>query len=332
VLTNFNTFLKRWFFPTNHKEIGTLYFFFSLITGFIGILSSVYLKLAITGKFAIFTYNPKMFNIILISHVIVTIFFFSMPVLICGFTYMVLPLVLKLERSNIIFSKTSIFSFWLLVFSFLIFLTTLILESYFGDNWEVKIPFFCFFLQSIDLIITSIYCFTISFFLVAINFIIILYNLNLTKMPIFLLTIFVTSHLLLLFLPIFFGITTIYLVDFSLLSVFFNPVIGGDELPWSHLLWFFAHPEIYILVLPSIGIISQIIATLGKKSYYNKKYIVYSIWFIGFLGYFAWVLNFIALNLPVKSYIFISIARIIVIFPIFFIIIHWLYILCCDKK
>lgn len=265
------------FFNTNYDQISSMYFFFGLITGIVGILSTVYLKLSITKTFDIFTYYPEFYNIILTTHSIITLFFFSMAILICGFTYMLLPLLLKLKHSKIVFSKTSRFSFFLLVLSFLIFITVLILEVYFGEDWEIKIPFFDFFLEDTNLLLSSIYCFAISYFLTSIIFVITLYKQDLNKLPIFMLTIFVTSLLLLLFLPIFIGITTVYLIDFNWLTIFFNPVVGGDTLPWSNLLWFFAHPIVYILVLPSIGIISDIVFNLGKKSYSNNKYFICNI-------------------------------------------------------
>ena len=333
-------FFTRWFMSTNHKDIGILYLVVSALVGFVSVAFTVYMRLELMDPGVQYmcmegprltaaavgecTPNGHLWNVLITGHGILMMFFVVIPALFGGFGNYFMPL--QIGAPDMAFPRMNNLSFWMYVAG-----TTLAICSVLapggngqlgsGVGWVLYPPLSTSEQgMSMDLAIFAVHVSGASSILGAINMITTFLNMRapgmtLFKVPLFSWSIFVTAWLILLSLPVLAGAITMLLMDRNFGFAFFDPAGGGDPVLYQHILWFFGHPEVYIIILPGCGIISHVIATFARKPVFGYLPMVWAIIAIGALGFVVWAHHMYTVGMSLNQQTYFMLATMVIAVP-----------------
>ena len=319
--------ITRWLCTTNHKDIGTLYLWFSLIMFFVGGAMALVIRLELF-KPGIQWVNPDFYNQMVTMHGLIMVFGAIMPAL-AGLANWQIPMMLG--APDMAFPRLNNWSFWLLPVAFLLVGSTLLTSGPAPNfGWTFYAPLSTTYgPPSTDYMIFSIHLLGLSSILAAINIIATILNLRapgmgLMRMPIFVWGWFITAFLLIAIMPVLAGTVTMMLMDRHFGTSFFNAAGGGDPLLFQHLFWFFGHPEVYVIILPAFGVISEVIPTFSRKRLFGYKPMVYSIACIAIVSFIVWMHHMFTTGVPLAAELFFMYTTMLVAVPTGIKVFNWM--------
>src|SRR3954469_7210137 len=276
-----------WLTTTDHKKIGILYLFATFLFFCLGGIEALIMRLQLAQPNGTLV-TPETYNGLVTIHGTTMVFLFVVPVL-AGFGNYFVPLMIGAR--DMAFPRLNALSFWLLLFGGIVFYVSVFFEPP-NAGWTFYAPLSDNAFNpgnGIDAWIFLIHLTGLSSILGAINFIATIHNMRArgmgwSRMPLFVWTILIYSYLLVLALPSVAAAVTMLLTDRHFHTGFFDVAQGGDPLLWQHLFWFFGHPEVYVMILPAFGMISEIIPVFSRKPIFGYKAIAASTAAIAFLG------------------------------------------------
>ena len=298
--------LMRWVKTTNHKDIGTLYLWFS----FMMLLTGGVLALGIRAELfrpGLQYLNPEFFNQLTTMHGLIMVFGAIMPAFV-GFANWMIPL--QIGAPDMAFARMNNWSFWLLVPA-----AGLLVASFFvpggatAAGWTLYAPLSTQMGIGMDMGIFAMHIMGASSIMGSINIITTILNMRapgmtLMKMPMFCWTWLITAYLLIAVMPVLAGAITMLLTDRHFGTSFFNAAGGGDPVMYQHIFWFFGHPEVYIMILPAFGIISHVVPAFARKPLFGYASMVYATSSIAILSFVVWAHHMFTTGMPAAGQLF----------------------------
>jgi cytochrome c oxidase subunit 1 len=318
--------IMRWITTTNHKDIGTLYLWFAFIMLLIGGAMAMVIRAELFQP-GLQIVDPQFFNTMTTMHGLIMVFGAIMPAMV-GLANWQIPLMIG--APDMALPRMNNWSFWILPFAGTMLLSTLFMEGggpAFG--WTFYAPLSTTFApKSTDFFIFAVHMLGFSSIMGAINIIATVLNMRapgmtLMKMPLFVWTWFITAFLLIAVMPVLAGAVTMMLTDRNFGTSFFSAAGGGDPVLFQHVFWFFGHPEVYIMILPAFGVISEIIPTFARKKLFGYSSMVYATASIAFLSFIVYAHHMFTTGMPVAGELYFMYATVMIAVPTAVKVFNW---------
>jgi cytochrome c oxidase subunit 1 len=317
-----------WLTTTDHKRIGIMYmvaaWMFLVIGGVEALLSR--LQLAVPDNTLL---SPQTYNALFTMHGTTMVFLFLMP-MIAGMANYLVPLMIGAR--DMAFPKLNALTFWLFIAGGVVFYGSLLFSPA-ECGWTCYAPLSeTAFSPSngVDSWIFLVHLTGVASFVGALNIFVTITNMRAPGMswgrvPLFVWTMLTQSILLIISIPVIAGAVTLLLTDRHFGTHFYDPTNGGSPLLWQHLFWFFGHPEVYILVLPGFGIISEIMPVFSRKPIFGYKAIVAATLGIAIIGTLVWAHHMFTVPLPFFLLIFFMLGTYLVAIPTGVKLFNWIF-------
>ncbi|MBM3117789.1 cytochrome c oxidase subunit I [Jeongeupia naejangsanensis] len=317
---------RRWLYATNHKDIGTLYLWFSFSMFMLGGTMALGIRAELFQPGLQF-WHPEFFNQLTTLHGIIMVFGAIMPAF-TGLANWMLPLMLG--APDMAFARMNNWSFWLLPPAAALLVISLFVPGGApAGGWTLYPPLSIQAGMGMDLAIFAIHLLGLSSIMGSINIVTTVLNMRapgmtLLKMPMFAWTSLVTAYLLIAVAPVLAGAVTMLLTDRHFGTHFFKAAGGGDPVLFQHIFWFFGHPEVYIMALPAFGIVSQILPTFARKPLFGYVSMVYAVCSIAILSFMVWAHHMFAVGLPATAQLFFMFMTMLIAVPTGVKVFNWI--------
>ena len=320
-------YISRWVFTTNHKDIGTLYLWFSFAMFIMGGAFAMIIRAELFQP-GMQLIKPEFFNQMTTMHGLVMVFGAIMPAFV-GLANWMIPMMIG--APDMALPRMNNLSFWILPFAFAILTATLFMEGG-GPNfgWTFYAPLSTTYApDTVNYFIFGVHIMGASSIMGSINIIATVMNMRAPgmtymKMPMFVWTWVITAFLLVAVMPVLAGAVTMMLMDINFGTSFFDAAGGGDPVLFQHIFWFFGHPEVYIIILPAFGVVSHIIPTFSRKPLFGYSSMVYATAAIAFLSFVVWAHHMFTVGMPIAGELYFMYATMLIAVPTGVKVFNWI--------
>jgi cytochrome c oxidase subunit 1 len=308
-----------WFSTTNHKTIGKRFIITAFIFFLLGGIEAVLMRIQLSRPENRFI-GPDLYNQIFTMHGTTMMFLFAVPVMEAMAVYLV-PLMVGTR--NIAFPRLNAFGYYIYLFGGIFLYVMFLLNTGPDNGWFSYVP-----LAGPEYspgkradVWAQLITFTeVSALVVAVELIVTIFKLrapgmSLNRIPLYVWSMLVTSFMIIFAMPTVALASTCLILDRLISTHFFNAAEGGDPLLWQHLFWFFGHPEVYIIFIPALGMISSIIATFSRRQVFGYTALVLSLISTAFIGFGLWVHHMFATDVPQLGQSFFTAASMMIAIP-----------------
>ena len=283
------TTIRSWVLTTDHKRIGILYLFTLLAMLALGGFFAMAIRLEhLTPGPTIMTamtYN-RMFTL----HGVIMVWLFMIPSIPASFGNYMLPIMLGAK--DVAFPRLNLLSYYLYVAGALLVLVSMVVGGI-DTGWTFYPPYSSSTPTAVPVALLGVFIVGFSTILTGLNFIVTTHTmrakgLSWMRMPLFVWSIYATSVIQVLATPVLGMVLLLVVVNNAFSWGLFDPARGGDPVLYQHLFWFYSHPAVYIMILPGMGVVSDVVSTFARKNPYSYKAIAYSSFGLAFVGFLTW--------------------------------------------
>ena len=309
--------IMRYVTTTNHKDIGTLYLWFSFAMFLVGGAMALTIRAELFQP-GLQVVNPDFFNQMTTLHGLIMVFGAIMPAFV-GFANWQIPMMIG--APDMAFPRMNNWSFWLLPpAALLLIISMLVPGGSAAAGWTLYPPLTVQHGMGMDLVIFAIHILGMSSIMGSINIITTILNMRapgmtLMKMPLFVWTWLITAYLLIAVMPVLAGAVTMTLTDRHFGTHFFNAAGGGDPVLFQHIFWFFGHPEVYVIAIPAFGVVSQVLPAFSRKPLFGYTSMVYATASIAILSFLVWAHHMYTVGMPVEAQLYYMFATMLIAVP-----------------
>ena len=315
---------RSWALTVDHKRIGVMYLYttllFFLLGGVVALLMRI--KLMFPGQQV---FSDHAYNVMFTLHGSMMIFLFVIPAIPSGLGNFFIPL--QIGARDVAFPRLNLSSYWIFVAGILVILASLVRPM--DTGWTFYTPYSAKTAADVTLLSFGIFLVGMSSILTGLNFIVTIHKLRAPgmtwhRMPLFIWGMYATSIIQVVATPVV-GITFLLLAMERLFGIgFFDPAKGGDPLLFQHFFWFYSHPVVYVMILPAMGIISEVVPVFSRKPIFGYKAIAYSSLAIAFIGFFVWGHHMFVSGMSSKASIVFSFLTFFVAVPTAIKVFNWI--------
>jgi cytochrome c oxidase subunit 1 len=318
------TGIRSWLFTLDHKRIGVLYLLTTLLFFFVGGIFALLLRLKLLFPGEVL-FSNQVYNVFFTLHGAMMIFLFIIPAIPSGLGNFFIPLMIGAR--DVAFPRVNLSSWWFFMAGIIVVVASLATPM--DTGWTFYTPYSAKTAANVTLLSFGLFLVGLSSILTGLNFIVTIHQLRAPgmswmRMPLFIWSMYATSIIQVLATPVV-GLTFLLLAAERLFGIgFFDPAKGGDPLLFQHFFWFYSHPVVYVMILPAMGIISEIIPVFARKPIFGYRAIAFSSLSIALLGFLVWGHHMFVSGMSEKASVIFSFLTFLVAVPTGVKVFNWI--------